>query len=56
MVDALSLKVQRNNRQNTLAVDSDKGKTEKRLYFPPHCGDETTAYYKQGLKIYNVQV
>ena len=33
MVDALSLKVQRNNRQNTLAVDSAKGKTGKKAVF-----------------------
>ena len=32
MVDVFSLKLQRNNRQNALAVDSARGKL-KRLYF-----------------------
>ena len=45
MVVAFSLKLQRDNRKNALAVDPSKGKTGKRLYFSPHCGDETTAYY-----------
>ena len=40
MVDAFSLKLQRNNRQNALAVDSAKGKTKKAV-FSPRCGDET---------------
>ena len=26
-------------------MDPDKGKTRKKLYFSPHCGDETTTYY-----------
>ena len=39
-----SLKLQRENRKNTLAVDSAKGNTGKRLYFSPHCGDEITTY------------
>ena len=45
MVDAFSLKLQRDNRKNALAVDPAKGKTGKKLYFSPHCGDETTTYY-----------
>ncbi|WP_337431046.1 hypothetical protein [Bilophila sp.] len=40
MVDAFFLKLQRNNRQNALAVDSAKGKTKKAV-FSPGCGDET---------------
>ena len=41
MVDAFPLKLQRDNRQNALAVDPAKGKTRKKLYFSSHCGDET---------------
>ena len=40
MVDAFSLKLQRNNWQNALAVDSAKEKTKKAV-FSPCCGDET---------------
>ena len=32
-----SLKFQRNNRQNTLAVDSAKGKTGEKAAFSPRC-------------------
>ena len=39
-----SLKLQRDNQQKALTVDSAKGKTGKRLYFSPHCGDEITTY------------
>ena len=34
------LKLQRNNRQNALAVDPAKGKTGKKAVFSPYCGDE----------------
>ena len=37
-----SLKLQRDTPKNTLAVDPTRGKLEKRLYFSPHWGDETT--------------
>ena len=40
-----SLKFQRNNRQNALAMDSTKGKLEKKAVFSSRCGDEATAYY-----------
>ena len=40
-----SLKFQRDNRQNNLAVDSAKGKTGEKAAFSPRCGDETTTYY-----------
>ena len=46
MADAFSLKLQRNNRKNALAVDPATGKIRKKLYFSSHCGDETTVYYK----------
>ena len=42
-----SLKLQRDNRKKALAVDPAKGKTGKKLYFSPHCGDETTTYYNK---------
>ena len=42
-----SLKPQRINRQNALAVCSAKGKLEKKAVFSPHCGDETTTYYNR---------
>ena len=42
-----SLKLQRDNRQNALAVDPDKGKTGKKAVFSPHCGDETTINYNR---------
>ena len=45
-----SLKLQRDNRKNTLAVDPAKGKTGKKLYFSPHCGDETNTYLQSLLK------
>ena len=41
------LKFQRNNRKNTLAVDPATGKTGKKLYFSPYCGDETTTSYNR---------
>ena len=44
MVDAFFLEVQRNHRKNALTADPAKGKTGKKLYFSPHCGDETTTY------------
>ena len=50
MVDAFSLKLQRDKRKNALAVDPAKGKTEKRLYFSPYCGDETTTYSNRAKK------
>ena len=46
-----SLKLQRDNRKNALTVDPAKWKTGKKLYFLPHCGDETTAYYNRANKI-----
>ena len=49
MVDAFSLKLQRDYRQNALSVDPAKGKLEKKAAFPPHCGDETTTNYNQSL-------
>ena len=39
------LKLQRDNRKKALAVDPAEGKTGKKLYFSPYCGDETTLYY-----------
>lgn len=37
---------QRNNLQNSLVMDSNKGKTgEKGCIFSPCSGDETTTYY-----------
>ena len=44
-----SLKLQRDNRKNALAVDPAEGKTGKRLYFSLYCGDETTTYYNRAL-------
>ena len=46
-----SLKLQRDKRKNALAVDPAKGKTEKKLYFSPYCGDETTTYYNRALLV-----
>ncbi|WP_302554501.1 hypothetical protein, partial [uncultured Bilophila sp.] len=46
-----SLKLQRDNWKNALTVDSPKGKTRKKLYLLPHCGDETTTYYNKANKI-----
>ena len=45
-----SLKLQRDNRQNALAVEPAKGKTGKKAVFSPHCGDETTTYYNRAKK------
>ena len=42
-----SLKLQRDNRKNALAVEPAKGKTGKKLYFSTHCGDETTTYFNR---------
>ena len=39
------LKLQRDNRKKALAVDPAEGKTGKKLYFSPYCGDKTTLYY-----------
>ena len=50
MVDAFSLNPQRDRRKNALAVAHAKGKLEKRLYFSPHCGDETTTCYNRALR------
>ena len=36
------LKFQRINQQNALAIDSARGKPEKKAVFSPNCGDETT--------------
>ena len=45
-----SLKLQRDNRKNALTVDPAKWKTGKKLYFLPHCGDETTTYITKPLE------
>ena len=45
-----SLKLQRDNRKNALAVDPAKGKTGKKAIFSPHCGDETTTYITEPMK------
>ena len=50
MVDAFSLKFQRNNQQNALARVPPRGKLEKRVVFSPYCGDETTPYYDRADK------
>ena len=42
-----SLKLQRDNRKNALAVDPAKGKNGEKAVFSPHCGDETTIYYNR---------
>ena len=42
-----SLKLQRDNRKNALTADPAKGETGKKLYFSPHCGDETTTYFNR---------
>ena len=44
---AFSLKLQRNNRQNALAVTPAK---EKKAVFSPHCGDETATNYNRAYK------
>ncbi|MBS6141712.1 MAG: hypothetical protein KH745_03810, partial [Bilophila sp.] len=46
-----SLKFQRNNQQNALALDSAKGKTGKRLYF--HYAVEITATYHDRALFFN---
>jgi len=51
MVDAFSLKLQRDNRKNALASDSAKGKTGEKAVCSPHCGDETTTYYNRANEI-----
>jgi len=45
-----SLKRQRNDRKNALAVAPEKGKTGEKAVFSPHCGDETTTYHIRSLK------
>ena len=45
MVDAFFLETPKDNRKKSLSRGSRKGKTGKKLYFSPHCGDETTTYY-----------
>ena len=48
MVDTFSLKFQRDNRQNALAVwIPPRGKPEKKAVFSPYCGDETTTNYNR---------
>lgn len=42
---SFSLKFQGNNRQNALALDSAKGKLEKKAIFSTCCKDETTTYH-----------
>ena len=42
-----SLKLQRDNRQNALAVAPAKGKTGEKAVFSPHCGDEITTNYNR---------
>ena len=44
-----SLKLQRDKQKNALAVDPDKGKAGKKLYFSTHCGDETTTCYNRAI-------
>ena len=56
MVDAFSLKLQRDYRQNALSVDPAKGKLEKKAVFPPHCGDETTTNYNRAFCIQNTLI
>jgi len=46
-----SLKFQRDNRQNALAVDPAKGKTGEKTVFSPHSGDETTTNYNRAIFI-----
>ena len=45
-----SSKFQRNNRQNTLAMEPVKGKAGEKAVFSPCCGDETTTYGRAFLK------
>ena len=42
-----SLKLQRDNRQNALAVAPAKGKTGEKAVFSLHCGDEITTTYNR---------
>ena len=41
------LKLQRDNRKKALAVAPAEGKTGKKLYSSPYCGDGTTTYYNR---------
>ena len=50
MVMLFSLKPQRDNRQNALAVSPAKEKAGKKAVFSPHCGDETTTCYNRALE------
>ena len=50
MVDAFSLKFQRNSQQNALAIDSAKEKLDTKAVFSPYCRDKTTTYYGRALK------
>ena len=50
MVMLFSLKPQRDNRQNALAVSPAKEKAGKKAVFSPHCGDETTTYYNRAFQ------
>ena len=45
MIDAFSLKFQRNNQQNALAIGFAKGKTGEKGCIFTTLWDETTAYY-----------
>jgi hypothetical protein len=49
MVDAFSLKPQRDSRKNALAVAHAKGKLEKRLYFSPALCEIKQPHPKQSL-------
>ena len=46
-----SLKLQRDNRKNTLAVDPAKAKNRKKLYFSLYYGDKTTTNYNRAKKL-----
>ena len=50
-----SLKLQRDNRKMPQPWIPPRGKLEKKLYFSPHCGDETTTYYNRAIRFYFVQ-
>ena len=52
MVDAFSLKFQRNNQQNALAIGFAKGKTGEKGCIFTTLWDETTAYYDRA-KLFN---
>ena len=47
---AFSLKLQRENRQNALAVAPCKEKTEKKAVFSPHYGAETAINFNRAYK------